>query len=80
MYNYSTYCTNRILTRSVHQVRVYAFSASTTVYKALTNQGEVHQYIDHIICFNTKDSHHLNKHIILQVFHARGYNSLMLLS
>ena len=30
VYNYSTYRTNRVLTRSVHQVRVYAFSALTT--------------------------------------------------
>jgi hypothetical protein len=43
VYNYSTYCTNRVLTRSVHQVRVYAFGAPTThlrvwcTYKALTN-------------------------------------------
>ena len=64
-----------MLTRSVHQVRVYAFGAPTTVYKALTNQGEVHQYIDHVVCFNTRDSHHLNKHTILHVFRARGYDS-----
>ena len=43
VYNYSTYYTNRVLTRLVHQVRVYAFSALTTrlrvwcTYKALTN-------------------------------------------
>ena len=46
VYNYGTYCTNRVLTRLVHQVRVYAFSVPTTrlrvwyTYKALTNQGE----------------------------------------
>ena len=48
MCNYSTCCTNRVPTRSVHQVRVYVFGAPTTVYasvhqppayKALTNQG-----------------------------------------
>ena len=64
VYNYSTCCTNRVLTRLIHQVRVYAFSALTTrlrvwgTYEALTNQGEVHQYIDHVVCFNTRDSHH----------------------
>ena len=30
VYNYSTYRTNRVLTRSVHQVRVYTFGALTT--------------------------------------------------
>ena len=67
-------------------LRVYAFSAPTTrlrvwcTYEALTNQGEVHQYIDHVVCFNTKDSHHLNKHTILHVFRACGYDSIVLLS
>ena len=43
VYNYSTCCTNRVLTRSVRRVRVYAFSALTTrlrgrcTPKALTN-------------------------------------------
>ena len=43
VYNYSTYRTNRVLTRLVHQVRVYAFSILTTrlrvwfTYEALTN-------------------------------------------
>ncbi len=43
VYNYSTCCTNRVLTRSVHQVRVYAFGAPTTrlrvwcTYEAVTN-------------------------------------------
>ena len=89
MSNYSTCCTNRVLTRSVHQVRVYAFGAPTTVYtlvhqplvyKALTNQGEAHQYIDHVVCFNTRDSHHPNKYMILHVFRARGYDSIVPLS
>ena len=30
VYNYSTYYTNRVLTRSVRRVRVYAFGALTT--------------------------------------------------
>ena len=86
VYNYSTCCTNRVLTRSVHQVRVYAFGAPTPylrvwrTYKALTNQGEAHQYIDYVVCFNTRDSHHYpNEHTILYVFRAPGYNSLVLL-
>ena len=43
--DYSTCCTSRVLTRSVHQVRVYAFGVPTTrlrvwcTYEALTNQG-----------------------------------------
>ena len=43
VYNYSTCCTNRVLTHLVYQVRVYAFSVLTTrlrvyyTYKALTN-------------------------------------------
>ena len=49
--DYSTCCANRVPTRSVQQLRVYAFDAPTTVYaslhqtpayKALTNQGEAH--------------------------------------
>src|SRR5271170_6729657 len=82
MYNYSTCCTNRVLTRSVHQVRVYAFGAPTTRLRgwctpeALTNQGgRTHQYIDHVVCFNTRTSHHLHKHTILHVFRARRYDS-----
>jgi hypothetical protein len=87
LYNYSTYYTNCVLTRLVHQVHVYAFSVLTTrlhiwcTYKVLTNQGEVYQYIDHIVCFNIKDNHHHPKeHTILYIFCALGYNSLILLS
>jgi hypothetical protein len=47
----------------------------------LTNQGGAHQYIDYAVYFNTKDSyHHPNEHIILYVFRAPGYDSLVLLS
>ena len=79
----------RVFTRSVHQPLVYAFEAPTTayaslhqplVYKALTNQGEAHQYIDHVVCFNTQDSHHPNEHTILYVFRAPGYDSIVPLS
>ena len=30
VYDYSTYCTNRVPTRLVHRIRVYAFGAPTT--------------------------------------------------
>ena len=79
MYNYSTCRTNRVLTRSVHQVRVYALGAPTT--RVLTNQGEARQYIDHIVYLNRIDSHHHPKeHTILYVFRAPGYSLLMLLN
>ena len=87
--DYSTCCTNRVPTRSVQQLRAYAFDAPTTayaslhqplVYKALTNQGEAHQYIDPVVYFNTKDSHHHpNKHTILHIFRAPGSDLLVLL-
>jgi len=86
LYNYSTYRTNRVPTRSVRQVRVYAFGAPTTrlrvwcTYKALTNQGEDASVYRLRSLLYTIDSHHPNKHTILHVFRARGYNSLVLLS
>ena len=82
--DYSTCYTNRVFTRSVHQVCVYAFGALTTrlrvwcTSEALTNQGgRMHQYIDYVACFNIRDSHHPNKHTILYVFRARGYDSIV---
>jgi len=86
VYNYSTCCTKRVLTRSVHQVRVYAFSAPTTrlrvwcTYEALTNQGGGASVYRPRSLLYTIDSHHPNKHTILHVFRARGYDSLVLLS
>src|ERR1700722_33613 len=86
VYNYSTCCTDCVLTRSVHQVRVYAFSAPTTrlrvwcTYKALTNQGGGASVYRPRSLLHTINSHHPNKHTILQVFRARGYDSLVLLS
>jgi hypothetical protein len=75
------------------QPRAYAFGTAATrlrvgalttclrvwcTYKALTNQGEVHQYIDHVVCFNTRDSHHHPKeYTILYVFRALRYDSLV---
>ena len=32
VYNYSTCYTNRVFTRSIHQVHVYAFGVPTTIY------------------------------------------------
>ena len=65
-------------------MRVYVFSAPTTrlrvwgTYKALTKQGEVHQYIDYVVCFNTRDSYyHPKEHTILYVFRAPGSDSLV---
>ena len=73
-----------VFTCSVHQLRIYAFGAPTTCLRvwctpeALTNQGETHRYIDHVVCFNTRDSHHrLNEHTILNVFHAPRHDSLV---
>ena len=87
MYNYSTcyttayLCsqyTNRAFTRSVHQLPTYASSA---LIKHRLIKGEAHQYIDYIVCLNRIDSyHHLNKHTILYIFYAPGYNSLVLLN
>ena len=84
MYNYSTCRTNRVLTRSVHQVRVYAFGTPTTrlrvwcTYEALTNQGEARQYIDHVVYLNRIDSYYrLNKYTILNVFRAPRHDSLI---
>ena len=86
VYNYSTCRTNRVLTRSVRRVRVYAFSAPTTrlrvqcTSKALTNQGEVRQYIDQVVYLNRINSYHYPKeHIILYIFRAPGYNLPILL-
>src|SRR6266567_8968717 len=79
--------TEYAFTRLVHQPLTYAFGAPTThlrvwrTYEALTNQGETHQYIDHVVCFNTRDSHHHpNEHTILYVFRAPGYDSIVSLN
>ena len=38
----------------------------------------MHRYIDHVVCFNIKGSHHhLNEHTILRVFRAPGFDSLV---
>ena len=65
------------------RTRIYAFGAPTARLRvwctpeALTNQGgRTHQYIDHVACFNTTDSHHrLNEHTILNVFRAPRHDS-----
>ena len=87
VYNYSTCRTNRVPTRLVRQVRVYAFGALTTylrvwcTYKALTNQGEIYQYIDYTVCFNTRDSYYYPKeYTILYVFRTPRHDLLILLN
>src|ERR1700685_4631804 len=79
VYNYSTCYTNRVLTRLVHQVRVYAFSAPTTrlrvwcTYEALTNQGGGALVYRPRSLLYTIDSHyHPKEHTILYVFRAPG--------
>ena len=38
----------------------------------------MHQYIDHVVCFNTTDSHHrLNEYTILYIFRAPRHDSLV---
>ena len=78
-----------VLTPCVHAQYtncVYAFSAPTTrlrvwyIYEALTYQREAHQYINYVVRFNTKDSHHrLKEHMILYVFRAPRHDSLLLI-
>ena len=87
MYNHSTCCTDRVLTRLVHRVRVYAFGAPTTrlrvwcTYKALTDQGGGASVYRPCSLLHIIDSHHHPKeHTILYVFRAPGYNSPVLLS
>ena len=87
VYNYSTYRTNRVLTRSVHQVRVYAFSVLTTrlrvwcTYKALTNQGGgVLVYRPRSLLYTIDSYYRLNKHTILYIFRAPRYDSPVPLS
>ena len=84
MYNYSTCCTNRVLTRSVHQPRVYALGAPTTRLRvwctpgALTNQGGGASVYRPRSLLHTIDSHHrLNEHTILYVFRAPRHDSLI---
>ena len=86
----SVWLYKRVFTRLVHQPPVYVFGALTTCLRVrCTNhllikhwliRGEAHQYIDYVVCFDTEASHHPNKHMILHVFHARGYDSIVSLS
>ena len=84
VFDYSICCTNCMLTCLVHQVCVYAFSVLTTYLRvqctpeALTNQGgRTYQYIDYIVCFNIRDSHHPNKYMILHIFYTCRYDSII---
>ena len=74
-------------TRSVHQVRVYAFGAPTNrlrvwcTPKALTNQGGgALVYRLRSLLYRIDSHHHPKEHTILYVFRAPGYNSLIPLS
>ena len=87
MYNYSTCRTNRVPTRSVRQVRVYAFGAPTTrlrvwcTYKVLTNWGGgVLVYRPRSLLYIIDSHHHPKEHTILYVFRALGYDLLIPLS
>ena len=87
VYNYNTCYTNCVLTRSVHQVHVYAFSIPTTrlrvqcTYKALTNQGGgALVYRPHSLLYTINSHHYPKEYTILYIFRALGYNLLILLS
>ena len=83
VYNYSTCCTNRVLTRfdtPSTRLRVrFAYVSGTLLKHQL--RGEVRQYIDHVAHLNRIDSHHrLKEHTILYVFRAPRHDLLMLLN
>ena len=86
VYNYSTCYTDRVLTRSIYQVRVHAFSVPTRLHvrctpKTLASYRGVRQYIDYVAYLNRIDSYHyLKEHTILYIFRAPRYNSIVLLS
>ena len=87
LYNYSTCRTNRVLTRSIRRVRVYALGAPTTrlrvwcTSEALTNQGGGVSVYRPRSLLHTIDSHHrLNEHTILYVFRAPRHDSPVPLS
>ena len=83
VYNYSTCCTNRVLTRfdtPSTRLRVWFAYASGTFLKHQL-RGEVRQYIDHVAHLNRIDSHHrLKEHTIPYVFRAPRHDSLVLLN
>ena len=83
LYNYSTYCTNRVLTRfdtPSTRLRVRFGYASSVLLKHQL-RGEVRQYIDHVAHLNRIDSHHrLKEHTIPYVFRAPRHDSLVLLN
>ena len=87
LYNYSTCCTNRVLTRSVYQPRVYALGAPTTRLRvwctpgALTNQGGgASVYRPRSLPYRIDSHYYPNEHTILHVFRAPGSDSLVLLN
>ena len=84
--DYSTCCANRVPTRSVQQLRVYAFDAPTTayaslhqplVYKALTNQGGgALVYRPHSLLQYKGQSPSKRAYNTIRVFPAPGSDSL----
>src|SRR6266702_1710086 len=68
--------TKYAFTRSVHQPLAYI---SGVLIKQLLIRGR-HQYIDYVVCFNEKDSHHPNEHTVLYVFCAPGYDLIVSLN
>ena len=83
VYNYSTCCTNRVLTRfdtPSTRLRVRFAYASSILLKHQLRE-EVRQYIDYVAYLNRIDSYYrLNKYTILYVFRAPRHDSPVLLS
>src|SRR6266702_5433902 len=66
--------TKYVFTRLVHQPLAYVSGA---LMKQLLIRGR-HWYIDYVVCINITDSHHyLNEYIIIYVFSASGYDSIV---
>ena len=89
--DYSTCCAKRVPTRSVQQLRVYAFDAPTTayaslhqplVYKALTNQGggALVYRPRSLLQYKGQSSSSKRAYETIRVFRAPGSDSLVLLS
>ena len=83
VYNYSTCCTNRVLTRfgtPSTRLRVRFAYASNILLKHQL-RGGVRQYIDYIAHLNRIDSYYrLKEHTILYVFRAPRHDLLVLLN
>ena len=74
-------CTSLLFTRLMHQPLLTRHCTNHLFTKLWLIRGEAHQYIDPVVCFNTKDSHHrLKEHTIPYVFRAPRHDSLVLLN